>query len=95
MSSKQTELFPLEPHTKRVERIVYPTWCYITRRNDAEMLAGFSSDGTALWVEHDLQHTIPHVYSNARLANADKIKHKGQDVRYSRFVWIGGKRVNR
>lgn len=70
-------------------------WYYITRNRDAEMLLTFDENGLPIWCPHDLQYTIPHVYSSAQTARRDLDRVGGHAVKMSRYVIINGSRVVR
>lgn len=43
-------------------------WYYLVRNRNAEMMLEFDAHGAPIWVEHDLRHQKPHMYSCLRRA---------------------------
>jgi len=93
MEQKQLPLFEFVPVQDKHE--VDFRWYYIVRNRDSEMLLSFDENGLPIWVKHDLQHTIPHVYSSAHQARKDMGRVGGDAVKMSRYVVIGGSHVVR
>lgn len=89
MEPKQLRLFDTS-NLERGKTEKPATWYYITRYRDQEMYAGRDADGVPQWVEHDLQHLIPHVFSNAQSAHKEKRGVGGHRVRSCRYTRVNG-----
>jgi hypothetical protein len=90
---KKTDTMFNMDEIKSEKKPEYPKWFYVTRNRDTEMLFYYSPDGTAVWCSHDLQHTVPHMYTSAQVARRDMAKHGGDNVRMSRYQVINGRSV--
>lgn len=94
MSDKKPEqykLFPLEDIPTE-EKPTDFRWWYVTRDNDNFMLAK-DDMGRWIWIAHEIQHVLPHVFNTPHQAKRCQQAQGGHAVRMSRFQFIGGKRV--
>ena len=86
-------MFKPEEFPKKTAPVKIPRWFYITRNRDQEMLLSFDSNGRPIWCPHDLQYTIPHMFTSSQKASRKSAEIGGHNVRMSRYQKINGKSV--
>lgn len=90
---KTLDMFRPDEVKKATDSHSVPKWYYVTRNRDTEMMISIDVNGRAVWVAHDLQYTIPHMFNTAHMARKTMAKVGGHDVRMSKYQVIDGKSV--
>lgn len=78
-------MFDLDAIPKQDKPEPATRWYYITRWRDQEMLHYVSSDGTAVWCEHDTHAIQPMVFNSKRTADIEMRRVGGDNVK--RWFW--------
>jgi hypothetical protein len=82
--TRQLPLFDSSSY-ERPKREKPTLWYYLVDGREQRMVLTWDADGVPVFTDHDLQHTVPHVYNSLSTAKADAKRYSGLKVKTSRY----------